>query len=343
MSGQTGAKKTRKRAAESSIAAKLIHWYEANKRDLPWRHTSDPYRIWLSEVMLQQTRVATVIPYYEKFLERFPRIEDLAAAPEADVLALWAGLGYYSRARNMHAAAKRVAAIGGFPETYEAVRALPGVGDYTAAAIASLSFGLPQAVLDGNVMRVIARVDADPGDIKAPATRKRMQARAQELLDPERPGEFNQAIMELGATVCVPADPRCLVCPIHDNCVSFRGGRQREFPVKLRDQRVVEVTESLLVVESDDKVLMWQRPAESQRMAGFWELPESKQLPEARTLCPLGRFRHSITVYRFEINVFEASLETVPDGFVWIGPAQLAEIPVSTVARKALLLKRKGI
>ncbi len=343
MSGQAGAKKTRKREAESSISVKLIRWYEANKRDLPWRRTSDPYRIWLSEVMLQQTRVATVIPYYDKFLARYPRVEDLAGAPEADVLVLWAGLGYYSRVRNMHAAAKQVAAAGGFPKTYDEIRALNGVGGYTAAAIASLCFGLPEAVLDGNVMRVIARLDADPGDIRSPATRKRMQARAQSLLDPARPGEFNQAIMELGATVCVPADPRCLVCPIHDNCVSFRDGRQRQFPVKLRDQRVVEVSETLLVIETDGKVLMWQRPAESQRMAGFWEVPEANQLPEARTLRPLGRFRHSITVYRFEINVFEASLETVPDGFVWITIERLKDVPLSTVARKALLLKRKGI
>lgn len=327
---------------ESSISAKLIRWYEANKRDLPWRRTSDPYRIWLSEVMLQQTRVATVIPYYEKFLERFPRIEDLAAAPEADVLALWAGLGYYSRARNMHTAAKQVAAAGGFPGTYGEIRALPGVGDYTAAAIASLSFGLPEAVLDGNVMRVIARLDADPGDIQAPATRKRMQARADDLLDRGRPGEFNQAIMELGAMVCVPADPRCLACPIHDECVSCREGRQREFPVKLRKQRITELSEIMLVIESDDKLLMWQRPAESPRMAGFWELPEAKQLPRARIQRQVGRFRHSITVYRFEIKVFEASVETVPEGLVWIGRDRIEQIPLSTVARKALLLKRKG-
>lgn len=342
MSGQAGAKKTRKREPGSSISSKLIAWYEQNKRDLPWRRTSDPYRIWLSEVMLQQTRVTTVIPYYEKFLARYPRVEDLAAAPESDVLAMWAGLGYYSRARNMHAAAKQVAAAGGFPGSHAGIRALKGVGDYTAAAIASLSFGLPHAVLDGNVMRVLTRLDADAGDIKSPAVKKRLQARANALLDPGRPGEFNQAIMELGAIVCVPADPRCLICPVRDGCVAFRQGRQREFPVKLRDNRVVEVEESLLVIERGGKLLLWRRPADSTRMAGFWELPEARQLPDAEAGARLGVFRHSITIHRFEIRVFEASIGEPPEGFVWIAKKELETLPLSTMTRKALALRTEG-
>src|SRR5579872_3965323 len=191
------------------IRRRLVNWYLRNRRDLPWRRTSDPYRIWVSEVMLQQTRAQAVIPYYEKFLARFPDAASLAAADEAEVLALWSGLGYYSRARNLQRAARRISAAGVFPRDYDSIRALDGVGDYTAAAVASIAFGLPHAVLDGNVMRVLARLDNDAADISAASTRARLRARAQELLDGRRPGIFNQALMELGATICVPKTPQC--------------------------------------------------------------------------------------------------------------------------------------
>jgi A/G-specific adenine glycosylase len=288
--------------------------------------------------MLQQTRVAAVVPYYESFLHRYPSVERLAAAPEADVLSLWAGLGYYSRARNLHSAARRIASSGSFPRTYDEIRALEGVGAYTAAAIASLCFGVPVAVLDGNVMRVLARLVCEPGDIRSSVTRTRLQALANSFLDRRRPGDFNQAIMELGATVCLPANPACPACPIRDNCASFRENRQLEFPVKLRDRRSTVVRESLLVIRRGANLLMWQRPPGSPRMAGFWELPEAATLPQACLGLQLGFFRHSITVYRFEITVFQATVENLPAGFQWIPLDRLETLPVSTLARKALRL-----
>src|ERR1035438_4678919 len=186
------------------LARLLVDWYRKGHRDLPWRRTTDPYRIWVSEIMLQQTRVQAAIPYYRRFLDRFPTVEALAAAAEQDVLTLWAGLGYYSRARNLRRAAQQVVAAGGFPRDYAAIRALPGIGDYTAAAIASIVFQLPYAAVDGNVLRVVARVENDAADIASPRTRERFRAIAREWMGRRQPGVFNQALMELGATVCVP-------------------------------------------------------------------------------------------------------------------------------------------
>ena len=184
-----------------SVGFLLTEWYRHGHRALPWRATSDPYRIWVSEIMLQQTRAQAAIPYYERFLARFPAVEVLAAASEDEVLSLWAGLGYYTRARNLRRAAREIVTAGGFPRDYEAIRALPGVGDYTAAAIASIAFGLPYAVIDGNVLRVVARLENDASDIGSPRTRARFREAAQEWLDRRDPGRFNQAMMELGATV----------------------------------------------------------------------------------------------------------------------------------------------
>ena len=222
----------RDRVKRAAPAPLLLAWYRANHRPLPWRGTRDPYRIWVSEIMLQQTRAQAVVPYYERFLARFPTIEALAAAPEAEVLALWAGLGYYSRARNLRRAAQAIA--GAFPRDYESIRALPGIGDYTAAAIASIAFQLPYAVLDGNVLRVVARVENDASDIGNARTRERFRAIAQEWLDPADPGHFNQALMELGATVCLPRNPLCLLCPIASRCRAHAEGATAQVPVKLR-------------------------------------------------------------------------------------------------------------
>src|SRR5690349_5158936 len=201
-------------AAGHRIAGLLGAWYARGHRDLPWRSTGDPYRIWVSEIMLQQTRAQAVIPYYERFLTRFPSVPALAAAKEDEVLALWSGLGYYSRARNLLRAARQIAAAGSFPSDYDAIRALPGIGDYTAAAVASIAFGRPHAVLDGNVLRVVARMENDAADIRSSRTRERFREIAQSWLDPRDPGHFNQALMELGATVCLPRNPLCLVCPL---------------------------------------------------------------------------------------------------------------------------------
>jgi len=229
--------------------------------------------------MLQQTRAAAVIPYYERFLKRFPTVADLAAAGESEVLALWSGLGYYSRARNLRRAARQIAAAGGFPRNYDAIRALPGIGDYTAAAVGSIAFGLPYAVLDGNVLRVVARVTNDAGDIAAGRTRERFRETAQQWLDARDPGHFNQALMELGATVCLPRNPLCLVCPLGDCCRARQEGTAAQLPVKLRTREPVRLSGTLLVVRNRGRILLRQRDAATKRMAGFWDLPAPEDLP----------------------------------------------------------------
>jgi A/G-specific adenine glycosylase len=267
----------------------LLDWYRAHARDLPWRRTRDPYRIWVSEVMLQQTRVAAVIPYYERFLERFPDVESLAKASDADLLAVWAGLGYYSRARNLRRAAQEIVAANSmkgkvlvdlvatesehgdaplaipravrFPDTYGAIRALPGIGDYTAAAIASIAFGLPYAVLDGNVVRVMARVTSDFSDASEPCAKSRLRGVSQVALDVSDPGSYNQAVMELGAIVCLPRDPKCLVCPVRGYCAAYARGRQNELPViRKRAEFVGEEKTFLLLVRLAEALVRGRVP-----------------------------------------------------------------------------------
>jgi A/G-specific adenine glycosylase len=286
--------------------------------------------------MLQQTRVAAVLPYYERFLARFPTLDALARAREADVLTAWSGLGYYSRARNLHRAARLMAGGGGFPRDYAAIRALPGVGDYTAAAVASIAFGLPYAVLDGNVARTLARVAGERGDIGSAVTRRRLFAIAAELLDPRDPGGFNQALMELGATLCVPREPACGVCPIASCCAARREGLERELPVRARSKKFIRIQTTLLLIQDGKSLLLWQRGPDSKRMAGFWELPEAGQLPHAAVRGIVCRFRHTITHHHFEFAVALAALPSVPAGFYWKRPSELARIPLSTVTRKAL-------
>jgi A/G-specific adenine glycosylase len=318
------------RIPQSTFASLALRWYAAHKRDLPWRRTRDPYRIWVSEIMLQQTRVEAVIPFYERFLKRFPDAAALARAPEAAVLAAWAGLGYYSRARNLHKAARLIVAQGGFPREHAAIRALPGVGDYTAAAISSIAFGLPHAVLDGNTIRVLARISNEPGDVSATATKRRLAVLAESLLDPRRPGDFNQALMELGATVCLPRSPRCPACPLARLCEARRRGVAEELPVKPRKAPPVRLEREFLVIRRAGCILLWQRPS------GFWELPEPAQLPRAVKGEVLARFRHTITNHRYAVTVLRGSIRRAPAGFVWVAGAALARITLSTLARKAL-------
>jgi A/G-specific adenine glycosylase len=316
----------------------LVAWYRQGHRDLPWRRTSDPYRIWVSEIMLQQTRAQAVIPYYERFLERFPNVEALAQAAEEEVLALWSGLGYYSRARNLRRAAAQIVATGKFPREYPAILQLPGVGDYTAAAIASIAFGLPHAVLDGNVLRVVARVENDPADISSARTRLRFRQVAQQWLDCRHPGAFNQALMELGATVCLARNPLCLVCPLSSLCGARAEGTVAQLPVKLRRVEPVRVAGTLLVIRRRGHVLLRQREAAERLMAGFWELPTPDHLPEARVGADIGAVRHSITHHRYHFRVARASASPRDHSFRWFRPAELPGIPLSTTARKALQL-----
>jgi A/G-specific adenine glycosylase len=335
----------RVKAAKAVVAGpsgRLLAWYRAGHRDLPWRRTGDPYRIWVSEIMLQQTRAQAVIPYYQRFLDRFPTLEALAAASETEVLALWSGLGYYSRARNLRNAARNMTAAGGFPVEYAAIRALPGIGDYTAAAVASIAFRAPVAVVDGNVLRVVARMENDSSDIGAARTRERFRGVVQEWLDPRDPGTFNQALMELGATVCLPKNPLCLVCPVREICRGAQEGTASQLPVKLRKTAPVLLEGILLLVRSGERVLLRQREAAASRMAGFWDLPAPEDLPGARMGASIGEFRHTITHhhYTFTVAPARARLPRTSGGpaMRWHHPRQFAQIPLSTTARKALQL-----
>jgi A/G-specific adenine glycosylase len=288
--------------------------------------------------MLQQTRAQTVIPYYRRFIERFPDAKSLAEAREADVLACWSGLGYYSRARNLQKAARAIVAAGRFPADYDGIRELPGVGPYTAAAVSSIAFDLPHAVLDGNVMRVISRLSDDGGDIGSSRTRSRFQRKAEELLDRRRPGEFNQAMMELGATVCLPRAPRCGSCPVARFCEARKTGRQHELPVKRSKPVAGRIRLQVAIVEKNGMILLRQRGARASLMAGFWELPAPEDLPAWRAARTLGSFRHTITHHHYTVTVLTGMTSRIPRGFRWRRRGLLDRIPLTTVARKALRL-----
>jgi A/G-specific adenine glycosylase len=313
----------------------LLGWYRSVKRDLPWRATRDPWRILVSEVMLQQTRVSVVIPYFERFMARFPQPADLAGAAEQDLLALWSGLGYYSRARNLKRAAAEIVQLGGFPQTHEAIRALPGVGDYTAAAIASIAFSEPYAVLDGNVVRVLSRLTAEKRDVQPAAVRVRLKQEAQQLLDPAHPGDFNQAMMELGATVCLPRNPQCLLCPWRDLCQARALAIQDELPIKTRKRDPVKLQLDYYLVGKSGAFLLRQRNPNETRLAGFWELPLISDLPTAGRGALAASFKHSITRHDYTVHVWHANPVKAPRGFRWFKTAELETIPLATTARKA--------
>lgn len=325
-------------AARNRVAKLLLEWYARGHRDLPWRRTSDPYRIWVSEIMLQQTRAQAVIPYYERFLERYPTAQALAAAREDDVLALWAGLGYYSRARNLWRAARQVTETGGFPADYEGIRTLPGIGDYTAAAVASIAFGLPHAVIDGNVLRVVARMQNDAADIGSARTRDRFREIAQSWLLPGQAGPINQALMELGATVCLPRNPLCLACPLLGCCQAREAGTVAQLPVKLRKTAPVQLERTLLAIRKGGKILLRLQTQDDRHMRGFWDLPTPQNLPQARAGEPLGEFRHTITHHHYTITVRPATVRAAGTGQEWFDLAELSTIPLCTTARKALKL-----
>jgi A/G-specific adenine glycosylase len=255
----------------------LLAWYRASKRDLPWRRTNDPYRIWLSEIMLQQTRVAAAIGYYKRFLERFPTIESLASARLEEVLRLWAGLGYYSRARNLHRTAQEIVARHGgkFPRSWDEAIALPGIGNYTAAAILSIAYAASHAVVDGNVARVISRLDAIRGDLRAPRQWSALAARAQQLADPNSPGDWNQAMMELGATICLPKSPRCEICPVRRSCRAYALGLANSLPAARRKRAPENVTLAAAVLLDPRGRTLLVRPTadEAALFSRMWQFP----------------------------------------------------------------------
>jgi A/G-specific adenine glycosylase len=345
------------------IVPRLLAWFAQNSRDLPWRRTRDPYAIWVSETMLQQTRVEAVIPYYERFLARFPTVGALATADLDDVLGLWAGLGYYSRARNLRAAAQRLVTEHGgrLPDDLAALRALPGVGRYTAGAIASIAFDRPTPIVDGNVARVIARLLALREPIGDRAVQARLWEESAALADGPAPGDLNQALMELGARICVPGAPRCDACPVSDACAARAAGDPAALPVRApkRAPRVVHAVAAL--VRRGGRALAVQRPARG-LLGGLWELPGGEVAARVRgpdvLACLLrertglevaaieraGRFAYGfthrdlrLTVYRCEAGRGRVRLDGW-DRHRWLAPDRLAELAFGTVGRRALAL-----
>lgn len=312
------------RQAIAALRRKLLPWYDANKRDLPWRQDCDPYRVWLSEIMLQQTRVSAVVNHYREFLQRFPTIEKLASAREASVLAAWSGLGYYRRARMLHSTAKRLAKehAGKLPGSAQQLRTLPGIGRYTSAAIASIAFGEPAAVVDGNVERVLQRVQGTN------LAGEDLWRAAEELLSRQRPGDFNQAMMELGATVCVPKQPGCWACPVVDLCAT-KGELQSPAKIQRQTKRKVHYA----FWRRDASIFLVKRPKTATLMPGMWEFPEitgtNGTSPAWFTL------RHSITVTDYVVRVMQAPPPKGTDGR-WVPISRVTTLPLTGLARKIL-------
>ena len=301
----------------------LLRWYDDNQRDLPWRGTRDPYGIWVSEIMLQQTRVAAVLPRYGKFLRRFPSVEKLASARLSSVLAEWSGLGYYRRARNLHAAARVITRelAGSFPTHSDQWRKLPGIGRYTASAIASIAFNEPIAVLDGNVERVLRRL------LHCSTAADSWNA-AQQLLDRERPGDFNQAMMELGATICVPGEPSCARCPIRTFCGTRGRGQSQS-----RKARQIKASISIALATKGGSVLLVQRGVRESLMSGMWELPTLNHSISNEEV--LFRVRHSITVTDYVVSVIARSEVNTESGR-WISRRKVHKLPLTGLTKKIL-------
>ena len=272
--------------------------------------------------MLQQTRVAAVLPYFERFLKRFPRVLDLAKAPESDLLTLWSGLGYYTRVRNLRQAAKQIVDLGEFPSDYDSIRHLAGIGDYTAAAVASIAFRLPHAVVDGNVRRVIARLTNDP----EPDAR----GTAERLLDARDPGRWNQAMMELGALVCLPRKPDCAACPVARHCEAKEHGTEQDLPQKRLRPATESIERTLLVIQDKERLLL----TPSERVKGFWDLPEPYE--GSVTGKTLGTFLHTITHRRYRFTVCRGTVLNIRKPLRWWMRQKIYEIPLSTTAKKAL-------
>ena len=258
-----------------SFRQKLLAWYDENKRDLPWRRSKNPYHIWVSEIMLQQTRVDTVIPYYERFLDWFPTVESLANAPEDRLLKAWEGLGYYSRVRNMQTAAQQIMSEfeGKFPSTYEGISSLKGIGPYTAGAISSIAFNLPQPAVDGNVMRVLARLFEVNHDIGNPSNRKIFQAMMEVLIDPDRPGDFNQALMDLGSDIEAPVNPRPEESPVKEFSAAYQHGTMDRYPIKAPKKKPIPIYLKALVVQNSQGQFLLEKNESEKLLAGFWHFP----------------------------------------------------------------------
>lgn len=328
--------------SENGFTAALLRWFAQYGRELPWRGIGDPYAIWVSEVILQQTRIEQGRDYWLRFMERFPTVEALADASEDEVLRQWQGLGYYSRARNMHAAARQIVEMGGFPRSVEGLRALKGVGDYTAAAVGSMAFGLPAAAVDGNVYRVLSRHYGIDVPINTTRGKRTFEALAQELLPSGQASSFNQAMMDFGATWCTPRSPRCIDCPVAGTCEALHSGRIDQLPVKEKKLNVKERHLSYIYVRHGGKTALHRRPA-GDIWQGLWEplLVEDGPLPDLG--CPLtlvaGGVKHVLThrILLADFYLAEPAVRPVlPDGYVWINEREIADYALPRLVEKLI-------
>jgi A/G-specific adenine glycosylase len=344
----------------SPLAERILDWYQKNARSLPWRDHPDPYAIWVSEIMLQQTRVETVIPYFERWMERFPTLEVLANASQQQVLSAWEGLGYYSRARNLHRAAQIVLHEhqGQVPADLEALRRLPGIGRYTAGAIASLAFGLDEPALDANIRRVLARVFNVSLPARSPQGERQLWALAQEHLPPGRAGEYNQALMDLGSQICTPRAPRCLICPLAALCQARALGLQEQRPVLEARPEVPHYLVTAAVIERQGQVLIAQRPPDG-LLGGLWEFPGGKVEPgedlptglkreireeldaEIEVGETLGEYRHAYTHFKVTLHAFRCTLSPGQEprpvqvhDLRWAAHDDLADFPMGKIDRQ---------
>ena len=327
---------------QTSFTSALLRWFAQHGRELPWRGIGDPYGIWVSEIILQQTRIDQGRDYWLRFMQRFPTVEALAAASEDEVLRQWQGLGYYSRARNLHAAARQVVAMGGFPHTVEGLRALKGVGDYTAAAVGSMAFNLPAAAVDGNVYRVLARHYGIDTPINTTRGKHLFQAMAQELLPVQEAGTFNQAMMDFGATWCTPRSPRCIDCPVADTCDALRTGRVTVLPVNEKKLKIQERHLTYIYIRHEGKVALRRRPA-GDIWQGLWEplLVEDAPLPDLG--CPLtplaSGVKHVLThrILMADFYLAEPQLRpTLPTDYQWINEQDIHDYALPRLVEKLL-------
>lgn len=332
----------------------LVDWYAREKRMLPWRRNQDAYHVWVSEIMLQQTRIEAVMGYYARFMEAFPTAEALAAAPIEQVLKLWEGLGYYSRARNLHKAAQLVAERGAFPGTYEAILKLPGIGEYTAGAIAAIAFGEPVTAIDGNVMRVVSRIYVLEEDILLPASKKKVKEILESVYPKDRASDFVQGLMEMGELICIPGSPKCESCPIQEQCRAQAEGKQTVLPLRVPKTKKKTEERIVLIVEEKDQVLLTKRP-EQGVLGGLWEYPnviakDSKSAEERlredygldlEIQDYIGEMEHVFTHIRWKMRIYrgkardKSGLAAVRRPCIWASEDQLQkEIMLPTAFRK---------
>ena len=334
----------------NTIAQPLLTWYDHNRRDLPWRQTRDPYRVWVSEIMLQQTRVAAVLPYYQRWMEALPDVAALAAVEEGKLMKLWEGLGYYSRARNLQKAARMIQELGTFPSTYQDLLALPGVGEYTAGAVASIAFGEKVSAVDGNVLRLAARIAAVEEDIMDPKVRRTFRQWMDQATPQDRPGDFNQALMDLGATVCLPnGAPLCDLCPLADLCLAHREGRETALPVKRKKapRRQEEMTVFLLLRQGSTAL---RQRADQGLLAGLWEFPhvpgtlaekEAASALESMGLTPIQwhrrlTARHIFTHVEWHMTGYLLTVRGEGSGLTWVDRAGLDALAVPSAFARFL-------